>query len=71
MIEAQSRYICEMIAEVTKARESGGSLKVTPSKVTIDRFNEEIQSRLQKSTFASDNCRSWYKNNDGIITNNW
>jgi hypothetical protein len=71
MIEAQSSYITAMIAEIVKARRSGLSLKITPSKATINKFNEEIQARLQKSTFASDTCRSWYKNEKGIITNNW
>jgi hypothetical protein len=71
MIEAQSRYISEMIFEVTNAREQSNTLKITPSKATVVSFNEEIQSRLQKSTFASDNCRSWYKNTEGKITNNW
>jgi hypothetical protein len=71
MIEAQSRYIAGMIAEVGKARDNGGSLKITPAKTVVDQYNEEIQSRLQKSTFASDNCRSWYKNSEGVITNNW
>jgi len=71
MIEAQSRYISEIISEITKAREQGKTLKITPSKTVLASFNEEIQSRLQKSTFASSNCRSWYKNSEGKITNNW
>lgn len=71
MIEAQSRYISEMISEVTKAREQGKTLKIVPSKAVVTSYNDEIQSRLQRSTFASSGCRSWYKNSEGKITNNW
>ncbi|KAF2434286.1 putative flavin-binding monooxygenase [Tothia fuscella] len=71
MIEAQSRYITEMISQVHHARSNGHTLSITPSNCTVETFNEEIQERLQKSTFASDNCNSWYKNEDGVITNNW
>jgi hypothetical protein len=71
MIEAQSRYISEMISKVTNAYEQGNTLTIVPSKAIVESFNEEIQARLQKSTFASSGCRSWYKNTEGKITNNW
>lgn len=71
MIEAQSRYITTIISRITSAVSKGQTLKITPSTAVLNKYNEDIQERLNKSTFASDNCRSWYKNPEGKITNNW
>jgi hypothetical protein len=71
MIEAQSRYITSMISKITTATSQNRTLKITPAKPVLEAYNAEIQARLNKSTFASDNCRSWYKNPEGKITNNW
>lgn len=71
MIEAQSRYITTMIHKITATLSRNQTLKITPSPIILSKYNEEIQARLNKSTFASENCRSWYKNPEGKITNNW
>jgi cation diffusion facilitator CzcD-associated flavoprotein CzcO len=71
MIEAQSRYITTMIREVANARNRGQKLVVVPAALPMAKFNREIQARLEKSTFAHVSCNSWYKNKDGLITNNW
>lgn len=71
MIEAQSRYRTTMISRITSALSQGQTLNIMPSPTILSNFNEEIQTRLNKSTFASDNCKSWYKNAEGKITNNW
>jgi cation diffusion facilitator CzcD-associated flavoprotein CzcO len=71
MIEAQSRYINTLISPIIKSRASGGALTILPSLERIDSYNHEIQERLGKSTFANPNCHSWYKNADGLVTNNW
>jgi cation diffusion facilitator CzcD-associated flavoprotein CzcO len=74
MIEAQSWYINTMIVPVLKARVasgSGGGLSILPKPDRVKEYNTEIQSRLQKSTFSHPNCRSWYKNAEGLVTNNW
>lgn len=34
-------------------------------------YNDRIQALLRSSSFADPNCNSWYKTDDGIITNNW
>lgn len=34
-------------------------------------YNDRIQALLRSSSFADPNCSSWYKRDDGIITNNW
>ncbi|KAL5351639.1 hypothetical protein ACLOAV_003499 [Pseudogymnoascus australis] len=71
MIEAQSRYINTLISTTMKARASGGTLSIAPTPQRTESYNEEIQKRLQSSTFANTNCRSWYKTAEGLITNNW
>ena len=71
MIEAQSRYINTLIAVITRTRAGGGALSITPTPQRVKIYNDEIQRRLQSSTFASPHCRSWYKTADGLVTNNW
>lgn len=71
MIEAQSRYINTLISPILKSLAKGGDLTIVPSVSRIDSYNTEIQQRLAKSTFADPGCNSWYKNADGLITNNW
>lgn len=71
MIEAQSRYINTLISTVLASKENGSPISIRPKPQRIKAYNAEIQERLQKSTFSSPNCRSWYKNADGIVTNNW
>jgi hypothetical protein len=71
MIEAQSRYINTLISPRIKSRASGGDVTVLPLPERINSYNDEIQERLGNSTFANPNCDSWYKNADGLVTNNW
>ncbi|KAG9234740.1 cyclohexanone monooxygenase [Amylocarpus encephaloides] len=71
MIEAQALYINELIKRVKGARDNGGSLRIKPKSHVVEKYNKEIQSRLAQSAFADPNCNSWYKNDAGLITNNW
>lgn len=71
MVEAQSKYICALIAEVMRARQAGRSLSIAPRKERLEGFNEEMQEKLGSSSYAHPGCRSWYKNEAGVITNNW
>ena len=71
MIEAQSRYITTMIGEVVAARNRGQTLVFEPKPEVVHAYNKKIQEVLQKSSFADPNCQSWYKQEDGKITNNW
>lgn len=71
MIEAQAMYINTLIKKVKAGRDRGGNISIEP-KLSVDKaYNEEIQARLSKSAFADPNCNSWYKNDAGLITNNW
>ncbi|KAL2059946.1 hypothetical protein VTL71DRAFT_10101 [Oculimacula yallundae] len=71
MIEAQSLYINTLISKVKAARSRGERLRIEPKASVVEKYNSEIQSRLSRSAFADPNCNSWYKNEAGLITNNW
>lgn len=71
MIEAQSRYINGLISPVLDARRNGGGMSLTIKKDKLEEFNEVIQKELRASAFDDANCRSWYKTESGLITNNW
>lgn len=71
MIEAQSRYLNAMVSEVIRARQQGKTLSLKPTEAVLKEYNDRIQALLRSSSFADPNCNSWYKTDDGIITNNW
>ncbi|KAL9085440.1 MAG: hypothetical protein Q9165_007590 [Trypethelium subeluteriae] len=74
MIEAQSRYLATLIGAVLEARrESDGrkTLALTPKESVTAEYNERLQRELNASSFADPNCQSWYKDDQGRITNNW
>ncbi|CAG7923244.1 unnamed protein product [Penicillium olsonii] len=71
MIEAQSRYLNALVGEVINAHQRGGSLTFKPEPEALEKFNDKIQSVLRNTSFADPNCASWYKRDDGLITNNW
>jgi len=47
------------------------SLAISPKPSASTAYNAKIQERLKHSAFADPNCNSWYKNEKGLITNNW
>lgn len=70
MIEAQSRYLSTLIQSVAKAKSLGKSLTIIPNPDILHQWNDDVQARLNKSSFA-DSCQSWYKTESGRVTNNW
>ncbi|EAA65042.1 hypothetical protein AN1877.2 [Aspergillus nidulans FGSC A4] len=71
MIEAQSRYLNALVARVLQARTQGKTLIIKPTVRALQKFNMELQKALARSSFADANCSSWYKTENGKITNNW
>jgi hypothetical protein len=71
MIEAQSRYLSTLVSAVMDARNRGERIGIMPTQARTDAFNDEIQEVLRESSFADPKCGSWYKNQEGKITNNW
>lgn len=73
MIEAQSRYINSLISPILAARSASPpqTLALSPKPAVVKSYNARIQAVLQKSSFNDPSCNSWYKNEAGLITNNW
>ena len=71
MIEAQSRYINGLIKPVLEARKHGKALSLRPKTEKVKEYNAKLQAELQKSSFNDPSCQSWYKTENGKITNNW
>jgi len=70
-IEAQSLYINALISAVLRAKSRSQILVLSPKREIVEKYNEEIQDRLSKSTFANPKCTSWFKDENGKITTNW
>jgi len=71
MIEAQARYIQTLVSKVVNARNQGQRLVITPRRSRVHDYNDHIQQRLSSTSFADPKCQSWYKTEEGRITNNW
>ncbi|KAJ5489243.1 FAD-binding monooxygenase ktnD [Penicillium diatomitis] len=71
MIEAQSLYLNALVSEVIRCRRLGKEIAIMPKPEVLNEYNEQIQALLRDSSFADPKCNSWYKRDDGIITNNW
>ncbi|KAF4635108.1 hypothetical protein G7Y89_g2994 [Cudoniella acicularis] len=71
MIEAQSRYISAMVGAVLEAEKFGQNMVLVPKLETVERYNSDLQQRLQKTTFAHPAGKGWYKTKDGKQINNW
>jgi hypothetical protein len=71
VIEAQSRYISTLVDAVLDVKARGKHLSLMPKLEAIESYNLDLQKALNKTSFADPNCNSWWKNSEGIITNNW
>ena len=71
VIEAQSRYISKLVDAVLDSKTRGNRLSLTPKLEVVERYNSNLQRALKKTSFVDPNCNSWWKNSEGIITNNW
>lgn len=71
MIEAQSRYLNALVSEVIRSKQQGKTLALMPTPEALKEYNDRLQAILRKSSFADPKCNSWYKRDDGVITNNW
>lgn len=66
MLERQSEYAARQVRRLIG--EDLRTLEVTAKAEA--RFNQVMQARLARTVWAED-CPSWYKTRDGVITNNW
>ncbi|HEV2778167.1 MAG TPA: NAD(P)/FAD-dependent oxidoreductase [Actinophytocola sp.] len=64
MLERQARYIRQAVEQLA----AGASyLDVRPE--VADRFDEEVQRRLERSVWTL--CSSWYRDGNGRVSTNW
>ena len=71
VIEAQARYISAMVRVVQDAAKVGSTLAICPKPRAVAHYNDALQARLKETVFAKYGCRSWYRAEDGVVTNNW
>ena len=71
MIEAQSLYINTLTGAMLQVCASGKSLRIVPTPTRVKDLNKKLQIRLNTSSLAHPNCTSWFKNEEGTITNTW
>ncbi|TNC18869.1 flavin-containing monooxygenase [Amycolatopsis alkalitolerans] len=67
MIESQARYVAGAIALVDQAGSAG--LATRPE--VQDRFNTEMQRKLEKGVWTQGGCRSWYLDAQGVNRTLW
>jgi cation diffusion facilitator CzcD-associated flavoprotein CzcO len=66
MIEQQVAYTLSMLAAAME--QGAAAVDVRPE--AAERFDAEVQAAAAGTVWADD-CHSWYKTEDGRITNNW
>lgn len=68
MMEAQMGYIMQLLDVL----DQGEAAALAPSHAAQAAFNEQLQSDLAKTVWGDPDCgSSWYKTEDGVITQNW
>lgn len=67
MLERQVEYA----VKVTDAMADANYQAFEPTKTAQDSFNADLQRRLAETVWADPTCSSWYKNDEGLITQNW
>src|SRR5208282_907906 len=66
MIECQANYILGCLAQM----DSRGLASIDLRREAMESFDARVQQELQRTVWAAIG-RSWYKTEDGRITNNW
>jgi cation diffusion facilitator CzcD-associated flavoprotein CzcO len=66
MIECQVRYVLRCLERWRSDR----LVSIEVNGEAHRRYREELDSALERTVWATD-CRSWYKDDGGRITNNW
>lgn len=66
MIEQQTRYIVNLITELRDNELAWVDVR----KQAMDLYNTQIQHKADGTVWVA-SCDSWYKNEHGVVTNNW
>jgi cation diffusion facilitator CzcD-associated flavoprotein CzcO len=66
MIECQVNYVLQCIGQLLRRN----LLYLDVRREAMDRYNEQVQRAIEKTAWAA-GCQSWYKTEQGKVTNNW
>ena len=67
MLEHQVGYTVRAV----RVLEQRSARALVPKAAAQGSYNEQLQQDLAKRSWADPRCNSWYKNADGLITQNW
>ncbi|RZQ60061.1 flavin-containing monooxygenase [Amycolatopsis suaedae] len=67
MIESQAAYVSKAI----RLTESAGAAAIEPRAEVQERFNAEIQDKLEKGIWTQGGCKSWYLDAQGVNRTIW
>jgi len=67
MLERQVEYAVKAISAMHARKLAAVEVR----QAAQETFNRDLQKALEKTTWADPHCRSWYKNEQGHITQNW
>ncbi len=67
MLERQAEYVVQALKQMCERKLAAMEVKANAQA----RFLEELQTALSKTVWADEHCHSWYKNAEGVITQNW
>ncbi|MEM9937320.1 MAG: NAD(P)/FAD-dependent oxidoreductase [Pseudomonadota bacterium] len=67
MLEEQVGYVVRSIQALVEK----DARAMVPSRAAQTAFNQKLQADLAKTVWADPACNSWYKTEDGRITQNW
>ena len=67
MIEAQIRYVLDALRFMDRRRVAAVEVKQEP----LDRYNEELQSKMGRTVWNAGGCASWYLDDHGRNTTLW
>ncbi|MEO0785489.1 MAG: NAD(P)/FAD-dependent oxidoreductase [Pseudomonadota bacterium] len=67
MLERQVEYTVKALEALNEA----GADAMAPKPEVQSAWNREVQRSLEGTVWADPHCSSWYKNENGLITQNW
>ncbi|MEO0818183.1 MAG: NAD(P)/FAD-dependent oxidoreductase [Pseudomonadota bacterium] len=67
MLERQVEYVLKAF----DALDGAGARAMSPKQAAQSAWNHNLQRALEGTVWADPGCNSWYKNDGGLITQNW
>ena len=67
MLERQVEYVVAALGNLGASNARG----IMPKREVQESFNRKVQEQLGGTVWADPACNSWYKNDAGVVTQNW